>query len=74
MDSIRSVFGVGMAQLMVLGALVPAYADLNEGEDDHRRVHGRRTSQTISDRREDYPVITNWLTSPDTPETPESTT
>jgi hypothetical protein len=74
MDSIRSVFGVGMAQLMVLGALVPAYADLNEAEDDHRRLHARRSSHTISDRREDYPVITNWLTSPDTPETTESTT
>jgi hypothetical protein len=68
MDSIRSIFGVGVAQLVVLGALVPAYADADERDDDHRRFAGRRTSLTVSHNREDYPVITNWLTSPDTPE------
>jgi hypothetical protein len=68
MDSIRSIFGVGVAQLVVLGALVPAYADAEERDDDQRRHFGRRSSQTVSHNREDYPVITNWLTSPDTPE------
>jgi hypothetical protein len=68
MDSIRGIFGVGVAQLMVLSVMVPAYADINDGDEEQRRVHGRRHSQTVSHCREDYPVITNWLTSPDKPD------
>ncbi len=68
MDSIRGIFGVGVAQLMVLSVMVPAYADMNDSDDEHRRIHGRRHPSTVSHCREDYPVITNWLTSPDTPE------
>jgi hypothetical protein len=66
MDSIRGIFGVGVEQLMVLSVMVPAYADANDDDEEHRRLHGRRHSQTISRCREDYPVITNWLTTPDT--------
>jgi len=69
MDSIRSMFVAGVANLVVLGAFVPAIADADEGENDHRR-HGRRCSNSISHSRADYPVITNWLTSPDQPEAP----
>ena len=69
MDSIRGIFGVGVAQLMVLSVMVPAYAEINDGEDDHRRASGRRHPHVISHSREDYPVITNWLTSPDTTDT-----
>lgn len=65
MDSIRSMFVVSVAQLVVLGAIAPAFADGNDSEDDHRRIHGRRSSTTISHCRADYPVITNWLTTPD---------
>ncbi len=65
MDSIRSMFVVSVAQLVVLGAIAPAFADVNESEVDHRRMHGRRSSATISHCRADYPVITNWLTTPD---------
>jgi hypothetical protein len=72
MDSIRSVFGVSLAHLVVLGALVPAYAESNDGEENHRRLSGRRTSHTVSHSREDYPVITNWLTSPDSPDDAET--
>jgi hypothetical protein len=67
MDSMRSVIGVSVAQLMVLSAMVPAYADVSESEEDHRRLHGRRHPQTVSHSREDYPVIANWLTSADAP-------
>ena len=65
MDSIRGIFGVGVAQLMVLSVLVPAYADMNEGDEEHRRLHGRRHSHVVSHDRNDYPVIANWLTSPE---------
>lgn len=65
MDSIRSMFVVSVAQLVVLGAIAPAFADGNDSEDDHRRLHSRRSSATISHCRADYPVITNWLTTPD---------
>lgn len=67
MESIRSMFGVSIAQLMVLSAMVPACVDVNESDDDHRRLHSRRHSQSVSHSRDDYPVIYNWLTSPDTP-------
>lgn len=69
MDSIRGIFGVGVAQLMMLSVMVPAYADINDTDEEHRRFHSRRTSHFISHERADYPVITNWLTSPETPET-----
>jgi hypothetical protein len=65
MDSIRSVFGVSVAQLMVLGTMAPTLADMGDGESDHRRLHGRRHAQTISHVREDYPRIVNWMNSPD---------
>ena len=65
MDSIRGIFGVGIAQLMVLSVMVPAYADLTDGDEEHRRISGRRTTANLSHCREDYPVITNWLTSPE---------
>ena len=68
MDSIRGIFGVGIAQLMVLSVMVPAYADNNDDDEEHRRTHGRRHSSVVSRCREDYPVITNWLTTPDAPE------
>ena len=38
MDSIRGMFGVGIAQLMVLSVLVPAYADINDDDDEHTRL------------------------------------
>ena len=66
MDSIRGMFGVGIAQLMVLSVMVPSYADVNDDDEEHSRLRGRRHSQTISRCREDYPVIANWLTSPET--------
>ncbi len=65
MDSIRGIFGFGIAQLMVLSVMVPAYADNNDDDEEHRRTHARRHSSVVSHNREDYPVITNWLTSPD---------
>lgn len=67
MESIRGMFGVSIAQLMVLSAMVPACVDVNAGEDDQRRLHSRRQSQSVSHSRDDYPVIYNWLTTPDTP-------
>lgn len=73
MDSIRGMFGVGIAQLMVLSVMVPAYADLNDSEDDHSRLRSRRHSNVISHCREDYPVISNWLTSPDNSENTSET-
>jgi|GEM_PF-6210262 len=66
MDSIRTMASVGIAQLMVLSALVPVFADFNDEQDDHRRGLGKRHSHVVSHSRDDYPVITNWLTSPDT--------
>lgn len=73
MDSIRSMFVAGVSQLVVLGAIAPAVADVNDSEEDHRRLHhGRRCSSVVSHSREDYPVITNWLTSPDRPDVAES--
>jgi len=65
MDSIRSMFVVSVAQMVVLGAIAPAFADVNDTEDDHRRSHCRRPSAMISHCRADYPVITNWLSTPD---------
>lgn len=72
MDSIRSMFVTGVTQLVVLGAMVPVMANVTEDDEEHRRTHGRRCSQTISHSREDYPVILNWLTSPDTPDSEAS--
>ncbi len=68
MDSIRGMFSFGIAQLMVLSVMVPAYADSSDDDDEHRRTHARRHSSVVSHNREDYPVIANWLTSPDSPE------
>ncbi|HEY0981766.1 MULTISPECIES: hypothetical protein [unclassified Schlesneria] len=68
MDTIRGIFGVGVAQLMMLTVMVPAYAEIEDGESEHRRASGRRHAQVVSHDRADYPVISNWLTSPDTPE------
>ncbi len=68
MDSFHAVTGVSIAQLMVLSALVPAFAETYDAEEEHRRIFGRGHSQVVSHSREDYPVISNWLTSPDTPE------
>jgi hypothetical protein len=68
MDSIRGMFGFGITQLMVLSVMVPAYADNNDDDEEHRRTYARRHSNVVSHNREDYPVITNWLTSPDSPE------
>ena len=45
--------------------MVPAYADYNVDDEEHRRTHAQRHSSVVSHNREDYPVITNWLTSPD---------
>lgn len=72
MDTIRNTFVVAVSQLVVLGAIVPAFAELNESEEDDHRPRGRRCSQTISRCREDYPIITNWLTTPDTDAEPTS--
>ena len=69
MDSIRSMFGVGVSHLMVLGTMVPTFADLNDNESDHRRVHGRRHAQTVSHLREDYPSVPNWMILPETTDT-----
>lgn len=69
MDSIRSIFGVSVSHLMVLGSMVPTFADVSEGETDHRRLHGRRHPQTVSHLREDYPMVANWLTQPEASET-----
>ena len=67
MDAIRGIFGVGVAQLMMLSVMVPAYAEINEGDEENRRGHNRRHSQVVSHDRADYPVISNWLSSPDQP-------
>jgi hypothetical protein len=63
MDSIRSISVTSVAQLMVLGAMTPAIADLAD-DDDHRRHHGRTHHHAVSHSRADYPVIWNWLASP----------
>lgn len=67
MDSLRSLFGVSMAHLMVLSAMAPACAEEIENQEKHRRPHGRRHVQTVSQNRADYPVILNWMTSPEAP-------
>lgn len=69
MDSIRSISVVSVAQLMVLGAMTPVLAEINEEESEHRRLHGRRSTHIVSHERADYPVIRNWLSTPDTPST-----
>lgn len=73
MDSIRGIVGVSITHLMVLSAMVPVFVDVNENDDDHRRLHGRRHSLSVSHNREDYPVISNWLTSPETPQDSQQT-
>ena len=65
MDSFRAVTGLSIAQLMALTALGPAFAETNDAEESHRRMIGRRHAQVVSHSREDYPVIMNWLSSPD---------
>lgn len=69
MDSFRAVSSLSIVQLMALSALGPAFAETNDVEESHRRSLGRRHAHVVSHSREDYPVIMNWLTSPDSPET-----
>lgn len=66
MNSLRSLFGVGMAHLMVLSAVTPVCAEENEDQEKHRRAHGRRHAHVVSYDRADYPVILNWVMSPET--------
>jgi hypothetical protein len=63
MDSFRSISVVGVAQMVVLGAIAPALAAPGE-DDDHRRHHARGHAQTVSHSRADYPVIFHWLDAP----------
>lgn len=65
MDAIRSLLGVGMAHLMVLSAVAPASAELNENPEKHRRPHGRGHAVHVTHVRHDYPVILAWLESPE---------
>lgn len=65
MQSFKSLVGVGLAQLMVLGSLAPAVADTSESDAEHRRQRSRKYAQPVSHDRGDYPVIVNWLASPE---------
>lgn len=72
MSSLRSLFGVSLAHLMVLSAVVPVCGEENENQEKHRRAHGRRHIHTVSHDRADYPVILNWITSPEAPSDSEA--
>lgn len=66
MDSIRSISMVSVAHFVVLGALSPAMADLSEEDSKHHhKHHGRSQHHAVSHSRSDYPVISNWLTTPE---------
>jgi hypothetical protein len=65
MNSLRSLFGVSLAHLMVLSTVTPVCAEENENQERHRRAHGRRHVHVVSHDRADYPVILNWIASPD---------
>lgn len=68
MDTFRSVSSLSIVQLMALSALGPAFAETTDVEESHRRQIGRRHAHVVSHTREDYPVILNWLSSPDSTE------
>jgi hypothetical protein len=65
MDSFRSISVVSIAHFVMLGAMAPSFADVTDEESDHRRHHGRSHAHAVSHSRADYPVIWNWLPSPD---------
>lgn len=72
MNSLRSLFGVSLAHLMVLSTVAPVCAEETENQEKHRRSHGRRHVHAVSYDRADYPVILNWIASPDTPSDSEA--
>lgn len=62
MDSFRTQSGLNVLQMTVLNSVIANFAEVTESEEACRR---RCQSNMLSRSRADYPVIFNWLTSPD---------
>lgn len=62
MDSFRSKSGLNVLQMSVLNSVIANFADVSESEEACRR---RCENNLMSRSRADYPVIFNWLSSPD---------
>jgi hypothetical protein len=65
MDPIRKISLASVAQFVVLSAISPAIADTADEESKHQRHHAHGQVHAVSYSRGDYPVIWNWISTPD---------
>lgn len=63
MDVFRSMAVATVTELVLVGSFTPIVEDTLDMSRS-RRLHTRGHVQTVTAERLDYPVISNWLTSP----------
>ncbi|MBI1347868.1 hypothetical protein GC163_16450 [bacterium] len=68
METLRGVTVISVAELLVLGAFTPFVEANEDSRAEHRRGHHhhhRAHAHPTTVDRGDYPVIFNWLNSPE---------